>query len=310
MDEGSPLSPKANAFSIASLIAAAAARRAGKEDGPGQADDDAIAALDAQLSSAAAAARRRMHFSAVTRDMEGKPPATGAVGWAAGHDPRRAAASAGEEAFPSSSLLSFPLRPTHAAIRCRGSPAPKIPPSLLGGAVAPRSSTRGTEKAKKACPRPRGGRRSAGLSSAKPILFSAARAECSRPPGCLAGGGGLSLPLQQSDASRRFPRAFFKSVAAAAVPPTGLFRAGSPGSCTGRAAERCTDQASARKTAAQRRQSSFPVNRRGRLEPGTSELRCKLGGGGRGGGLLASPPWRSRGSPAEAQRLGGKIRPE
>uniref|UniRef100_A0ACB8FYR7 Uncharacterized protein n=1 Tax=Sphaerodactylus townsendi TaxID=933632 RepID=A0ACB8FYR7_9SAUR len=78
MDEGSPLSPKASAFRIASLIAAA-----GQPDRePQQQPGGPFAALDAQLSAhgglpkpyspaaLAAAARRRMHFSAVTRDME------------------------------------------------------------------------------------------------------------------------------------------------------------------------------------------------------------------------------------------------
>lgn len=57
MDEGSPLSPKANAFSIASLISAAE-----------QDDDDEVEEEDANATDA----RTRMHFSAVTRDMEGK----------------------------------------------------------------------------------------------------------------------------------------------------------------------------------------------------------------------------------------------
>ncbi|XP_053225237.1 T-box transcription factor TBX1 isoform X1 [Podarcis raffonei] len=88
MDDASPLSPKANAFSIASLISAA--EREGKGGGDEEDDDNdeeevAVAALDSEPSAAvggglrrpyspsaaaAAAARRRMHFSAVTRDME------------------------------------------------------------------------------------------------------------------------------------------------------------------------------------------------------------------------------------------------
>ncbi|XP_059569448.1 T-box transcription factor TBX1 isoform X3 [Alligator mississippiensis] len=61
MDESSPLSPKANAFSIAALIAAAAhaGSEALEEPGAGPAKP---------LSPGAAP--RRMHFSTVTRDME------------------------------------------------------------------------------------------------------------------------------------------------------------------------------------------------------------------------------------------------
>lgn len=62
MDENSPLSPKANAFSIASLISVAAAERAGK------------GALEERRSAPARPGCRpqKMHFSTVTRDMEGE----------------------------------------------------------------------------------------------------------------------------------------------------------------------------------------------------------------------------------------------
>lgn len=66
MDENSPLSPKANAFSIASLISvAAAAEQAGK------------GALEERSGGRSAPARpgcrpQKMHFSTVTRDMEGE----------------------------------------------------------------------------------------------------------------------------------------------------------------------------------------------------------------------------------------------
>ncbi|XP_048178455.1 T-box transcription factor TBX1 isoform X5 [Corvus hawaiiensis] len=63
MDENSPLSPKANAFSIASLISVAAAEQAGK------------GALEERRGGRSAPARpgcrpEKMHFSTVTRDME------------------------------------------------------------------------------------------------------------------------------------------------------------------------------------------------------------------------------------------------
>ncbi|XP_063272137.1 T-box transcription factor TBX1 isoform X1 [Prinia subflava] len=63
MDENSPLSPKANAFSIASLISVAAAEQAGK------------GALEERRGGRSAPARpgcrpQKMHFSTVTRDME------------------------------------------------------------------------------------------------------------------------------------------------------------------------------------------------------------------------------------------------
>lgn len=66
MDENSPLSPKANAFSIASLISVvAAAEHAGK------------GALEERSGGRSAPARpgcrpQKMHFSTVTRDMEGE----------------------------------------------------------------------------------------------------------------------------------------------------------------------------------------------------------------------------------------------
>lgn len=69
MDENSPLSPKANAFSIASLISvAAAAERAGK---------GALEERRGGRSAPAGPASRppKMHFSTVTRDMEGERPA-------------------------------------------------------------------------------------------------------------------------------------------------------------------------------------------------------------------------------------------
>lgn len=71
MDENSPLSPKANAFSIASLISvAAAAEHAGK------------GALEERSGGRSAPARpaarpQKMHFSTVTRDMEGERGAAG-----------------------------------------------------------------------------------------------------------------------------------------------------------------------------------------------------------------------------------------
>ncbi|XP_053849478.1 T-box transcription factor TBX1 isoform X2 [Vidua macroura] len=63
MDENSPLSPKANAFSIASLISVAAAEQAGKGE------------LEERRGGRSAPARpgcrpQKMHFSTVTRDME------------------------------------------------------------------------------------------------------------------------------------------------------------------------------------------------------------------------------------------------
>lgn len=65
MDENSPLSPKANAFSIASLISVAAAEQAGKGE------------LEERRGGRSAPARpgcrpQKMHFSTVTRDMEGE----------------------------------------------------------------------------------------------------------------------------------------------------------------------------------------------------------------------------------------------
>ncbi|XP_014340635.1 T-box transcription factor TBX1 isoform X2 [Latimeria chalumnae] len=59
MDESSPLSPKANAFSIASLISAG-----------DQAGNEAIEELSAGLNKHYNYTSPRMHFSAVTRDME------------------------------------------------------------------------------------------------------------------------------------------------------------------------------------------------------------------------------------------------
>lgn len=60
MDDGGPLSPKANAFSIASLISAA--ERAGNA-----AFDKLGTGLDPNHRSAL-----KMHYSTVTREMEGK----------------------------------------------------------------------------------------------------------------------------------------------------------------------------------------------------------------------------------------------
>lgn len=65
MDSRSPLSPRASAFSIASLVAAEAAERTARL-GPGSSD---WAKLHRLLESPAG-----MHFSTVTRDMEGEPP--------------------------------------------------------------------------------------------------------------------------------------------------------------------------------------------------------------------------------------------
>lgn len=62
MEEFSPLSPKANAFSIASLISAS-------EE---VATEEPSAALDKLYRFQCHP--MRMHFSAVTRDMEGKCP--------------------------------------------------------------------------------------------------------------------------------------------------------------------------------------------------------------------------------------------
>lgn len=64
MDARSPLSPRASAFSIASLVAAEAAERAARL-GPGSPNR---AKLHRLLESPAG-----MHFSTVTRDMEGEP---------------------------------------------------------------------------------------------------------------------------------------------------------------------------------------------------------------------------------------------
>ncbi|XP_024904937.1 T-box transcription factor TBX1 [Pteropus alecto] len=65
MDSRSPLSPRASAFSIASLVAAEAAERTARL-GPGSSDPVKLHRL---LESPAG-----MHFSTVTRDMEGEPP--------------------------------------------------------------------------------------------------------------------------------------------------------------------------------------------------------------------------------------------
>lgn len=86
MDENSPLSPKANAFSIASLISvAAAAEQAGK------------GALEESCGGRSAPARpacrpQKMHFSTVTRDMEGERRAR--TRGAAGRDPAATASRA------------------------------------------------------------------------------------------------------------------------------------------------------------------------------------------------------------------------
>lgn len=58
MDVGGPLSPKANAFSIASLISAA--EQAGN------------AAFDSQATDPQQLRSFKMHYSTVTREMEGK----------------------------------------------------------------------------------------------------------------------------------------------------------------------------------------------------------------------------------------------
>lgn len=65
MDARSPLSPRASAFSIASLVAAEAAERAVRR-GPRSSNQAKLRRL---LGSPAG-----MHFSTVTRDMEGEPP--------------------------------------------------------------------------------------------------------------------------------------------------------------------------------------------------------------------------------------------
>lgn len=65
MDARSPLSPRASAFSIASLVAAEAAERTVRL-GPRSSDQAKLRRL---LGSPAG-----MHFSTVTRDMEGEPP--------------------------------------------------------------------------------------------------------------------------------------------------------------------------------------------------------------------------------------------
>lgn len=65
MDARSPLSPRASAFSIASLVAAEAAERSARL-GPRSSDPAKLRRL---LGSPAG-----MHFSTVTRDMEGEPP--------------------------------------------------------------------------------------------------------------------------------------------------------------------------------------------------------------------------------------------
>lgn len=64
MDARSPLSPRASAFSIASLVAAEAAERTARL-GPGSSNR---AKLHRLLESPGG-----MHFSTVTRDMEGEP---------------------------------------------------------------------------------------------------------------------------------------------------------------------------------------------------------------------------------------------
>ncbi|XP_036597291.1 T-box transcription factor TBX1 [Trichosurus vulpecula] len=66
MDEQSPLSPKANAFSIASLIAAAAERASREALGPPQLAAPGLA----KAAAGAGGPPQRMHFSTVTRDME------------------------------------------------------------------------------------------------------------------------------------------------------------------------------------------------------------------------------------------------
>ena len=66
MDARSPLSPRASAFSIASLVAAEAAEHTARL-GPRFSDRVKLRRL---LGSPAG-----MHFSTVTRDMEGEPPA-------------------------------------------------------------------------------------------------------------------------------------------------------------------------------------------------------------------------------------------
>lgn len=65
MDARSPLSPRASAFSIASLVAAEAAERTVRL-GPRSSDQAKLRRLSGSPAG--------MHFSTVTRDMEGEPP--------------------------------------------------------------------------------------------------------------------------------------------------------------------------------------------------------------------------------------------
>lgn len=64
MDARSPLSPRASAFSIASLVAAEAAERSARL-GPGSSNRAKLHRLPDSPAG--------MHFSTVTRDMEGEP---------------------------------------------------------------------------------------------------------------------------------------------------------------------------------------------------------------------------------------------
>lgn len=130
MDENSPLSPKANAFSIASLISvAAAAEQAGK------------GALEERRGGRSAPARpgcrpQKMHFSTVTRDMEGERRARPLR--AAGTGPPRATASRrvftrpGPAAGPEGAHGARPGRGAGRRGLCRApppaGPGPRSPP--------------------------------------------------------------------------------------------------------------------------------------------------------------------------------------
>lgn len=135
MDENSPLSPKANAFSIASLISVAAA-----------AEQAAKGALEERSGGRSAPARpgcppQKMHFSTVTRDMEGESRAR-----------PRTAAGTGPSAHRVSGCFRAARRGA-ARRQGRGESAERgLPAGPLGGGFAAPLPTRDTPVENKALP--------------------------------------------------------------------------------------------------------------------------------------------------------------
>lgn len=175
MDENSPLSPKANAFSIASLISvAAAAEQAGK------------GALEERRGGRSAPARpgcrpQKMHFSTVTRDMEGERRARPLR--AAGTGPPRATASRrvftrpGPAAGPEGAHGARPGRGAGRRGLCRAPPRQARAPAVLPGRI-------------RLCPCPGGGFRR--LRRLDPRLLGGAGAS-SDSAGRAQGSGGPGL---------------------------------------------------------------------------------------------------------------------